>query len=119
MDTDVPGGTGIGKVAMLEIAALMIGDIVQCYSETKYDSPRPVIKGMTLQKGKPKSLFRPGSSVDVLIFEKNKIRFSADILDNLNRTDIQTRFSSHFTKPLVETEVMVRSAVASAIREQE
>jgi len=119
MDTDVPGGTGIGKVAMLEIAALMIGDIVQCYSEIKYDSPRPVIKGMTLQKGQPKSLFRPGSSVDVLIFEKNKIRFSEDILNNLNRTDIQTRFSSHFTKPLVETEVMVRSAVASAIREQE
>ena len=32
VDTDVPGGTGVGLVAMIEVAALMIGDIVQCYS---------------------------------------------------------------------------------------
>ena len=29
IDTDVPGGTGVGLVAMIEIVALMIGDIVQ------------------------------------------------------------------------------------------
>ena len=33
IDTDIPGGTGVGKIAMVEIVALMIGDIVQCYSE--------------------------------------------------------------------------------------
>lgn len=113
IDTDAPGGTGIGKVAMIEIAALMIGDIVQCYSETRYDAPRNVRKGMMLEKGQPKSLYRPGSSVDVLIFEKNRIRFDRDILRNLHRTDIQSRFSSHFTKPLVETEVNVRTSIAS------
>jgi phosphatidylserine decarboxylase len=30
IDTDVEGGTGIGLVAMIEVVALMIGDIVQC-----------------------------------------------------------------------------------------
>ncbi len=115
LDTDTEGGTGIGKVAMIEIAALMIGDIVQCYSHKEYDSPQMVQKGMTIQKGQPKSLYRPGSSVDVLIFEKNRIQFSSDILRNRNRTDIQSRFSTHFTTPLVETEVAVRSEIASGI----
>jgi phosphatidylserine decarboxylase len=30
IDTDVPGGTGVGMVAMIEVVAMMIGDIVQC-----------------------------------------------------------------------------------------
>lgn len=115
LDTDVQDGTGIGKVAMIEIAALMIGDIVQCYSEKEYDCPQMVQKGMMIRKGQPKSLYRPGSSVDVLIFEKNRIQFSSDILHNRNRTDIQSRFSTHFTAPLVETEVAVRSEIASGI----
>lgn len=113
VDTDVPDGSGIGKIAMIEIAALMIGDIVQCYSDTRYDDPQPVIEGMMLKKGAPKSLYRPGSSVDVLIFEPGRIRFSEDILQNLSRTDIQSRFTHHFNRPLVETEVVVRSAIAS------
>ncbi|RJP81424.1 MAG: phosphatidylserine decarboxylase [Desulfobacteraceae bacterium] len=117
MDTDVEGGTGIGRVAMIEIAALMIGDIVQCYSETRYDAPRGVKKGLVMQKGQPKSLYRPGSSVDVLIFEKNRIQFSSDILHNRDRKDIQSRFSRHFSSPLVETEVTVRSAIAAKNRQ--
>ncbi len=40
IDSDVPGGTGVGLVAMVEVVALMIGDVVQAYSETKYDSPK-------------------------------------------------------------------------------
>ena len=31
-DTDIPGGSHVGFVAMIEVVALMIGDIVQCYS---------------------------------------------------------------------------------------
>ncbi|MFH2067524.1 MAG: phosphatidylserine decarboxylase [Pseudomonadota bacterium] len=117
IDTDVEGGTGIGRVAMIEIAALMIGDIVQCYSETRYHAPRMVKKGLVMQKGQPKSLYRPGSSVDVLIFEKNRIQFSSDILHNRDRKDIQSRFSRHFNSPLVETEVTVRSAIAAKNRQ--
>ena len=61
IDTDVEGGTQVGKVAMIEVVALMIGDIVQCYSESQYDDPQPVVPGMFLRRGQPKSLFRPCS----------------------------------------------------------
>jgi phosphatidylserine decarboxylase len=89
----------------------MIGDIVQCYSDVKYDDSREVRKGMFLKKGQPKSLYRPGSSTDLLIFQKGKIAFSPDILANMYRRDIQTRFSKGFGRPLVETEIEVRSEI--------
>ncbi len=110
-DSETEPGTHAGLVAMIEIAALMIGDIVQCCSEEKYDSPRPVCKGMFVKKGQPKSLYRPGSSTDVLIFQKNRVTFSPDIVSNSFRTDAQTRFSEGFGRSLVETEVAVRSEI--------
>lgn len=39
IDTDAPGGTGIGLVAMIEVVALMIGQIDQRYSGHEYDDP--------------------------------------------------------------------------------
>ena len=109
--SDVDGGTRIGLVAMIEVVALMIGDIVQCYSDQKYDCPKPIQPGMMLSKGQPKSLFRPGSSVDVLIFQKDRVAFSTDIVSNLNHQLASSRFSQGFGKPLVETEVKVRSPI--------
>lgn len=82
IDTDVPGGTGIGLVAMVEIAALMIGGIIQCYSERRYDAPRPVEAGLLLQRGCPKSLYQPGSSTDVVIFQHRRTVFAPDLLRN-------------------------------------
>jgi phosphatidylserine decarboxylase len=111
LDTEVRGGTGVGLVAMVEIVALMIGDIVQCYSDDRYDNPSKIKPGMFLKRGRPKSLFRPGSSVDILIFQKDRIRFSNDILQNLHHPTALSRFSAGFGKPLVETEVAVRSKV--------
>lgn len=113
-DTNVEGGTGIGMVAMIEVVALMIGDIVQSYSDdtgSGYDDPKPVYPGMMVRKGVPKSLYRPGSSVDVLIFEKGAIDFSPDILHNLHRKDAVSRFSMNFGRALVETDVRVRSVI--------
>jgi phosphatidylserine decarboxylase len=111
IDTDTEQGTGVGLVAMIEVVALMIGGIAQCYSSKAYDDPKPIRVGMLLEKGRPKSLYRPGSSVDVLLFEKGRIVFSADILANLHRNDASSRFSSGFGRPLVETEVQVRAAI--------
>jgi len=111
IDTDIQGGTGVGLVAMIEVVALMIGDIVQCFSERKYDGPLEVEPGMTVSKGQPKSLFRPGSSVDVLIFQKDRVAFSEDIVSNLHHQLAESRFSRGFGKPLVETEVKVRSII--------
>ena len=112
IDTDVAGGTGIGRVAMIEVVALMIGDLVQCYSETEYHDPKPIARGMMLKRGAPKSLYRPGSSTTVLLFEPDRIRFAADIVSNQIRADVSSRFSFGFGHPLVETDIKLRSAIA-------
>jgi len=114
IDTDVPDGTGVGLVAMIEVVALMIGDIVQAYSEEGYDAPVRIEKGMFLRKGQPKSLYRPGSSTDILIFQEERIDFAPDILDNMRRTGVSSRFTQGFQKPLVETDIRVRSLLGTA-----
>jgi phosphatidylserine decarboxylase len=111
IDTDVPGGTGMGLVAMIEVVAMMIGDIVQCYSAKAYNDPQDLSVGMFVKRGRPKSLYRPGSSVDVLIFQKDRVNFSTDILANMRRRDVASRYTLHFRSPLVETDVKVRSEV--------
>ena len=114
IDTDVPGGTGVGLVAMIEVVALMIGDIVQAYSPEAYNGPGPVEKGMFLQKGQPKSLYRPGSSTDILVFQEGRIDFAGDILHNMNHRGASSRFTQGFRKPLVETDIRVRSLLGTA-----
>lgn len=114
IDTDVPGGTAVGLVAMIEVVALMIGDIVQAYSEQGYDAPRQIEKGMFLQKGVPKSLYRPGSSTDILIFQEGRIEFAEDIRNNMCMAGVSSRFTSGFQRPLVETDIRVRSRLGSA-----
>lgn len=119
IDTDVVGGTAIGLVAMVEIVALMIGDIVQRYSEERYNNPQDVRAGQMIKRGCPKSLFRPGSSTDVLIFEPGRIAFAEDLVKNSQRSDVQSRFTSGFKRPLVETDVLVRSSIAEPLRPTE
>lgn len=115
VDTDVEGGTKAGLVAMVEVVALMIGDIAQCYSEKQYESPVSVGTGMFVKKGVPKSLFRPGSSTVVLIFQKDRVHFADDIAANMFYPDAESIFSRGFGKPLIETEVKVRSFIASSL----
>lgn len=115
IDTDVEGGTGVGLVAMVEVVAMMIGDIVQSYSENEYDTPKEVTKGMFLKQGCPKSLYRPGSSTDVLIFEPGRITFAGDLLYNSNRCDVQSRFTTGVGRPFVETDVRVRSTIGRRV----
>jgi phosphatidylserine decarboxylase len=114
INTDVPGGTGVGLVAMIEVVALMIGEIVQCYSGARYDDPQEVKPGMFLVKGAPKSLYRPGSSTDVLIFQEGRVAFAEDLVRNMHVNNVESRFSLGFGRPLVETDVKVRSLVATA-----
>jgi phosphatidylserine decarboxylase len=113
IDTDVPGGSHAGLVAMIEVVALLIGGIVQCYSGEKYDSPCPVTPGVFLKKGLPKSRYRPGSSTDVLLFQRGRIRFEEDLIRNMYTTGVESRFSQGFGRPLVETDVKVRSRIAT------
>ena len=115
IDTDVPGGTRVGLVAMVEVVALMVGDIEQCYSSDEYNYPVPVRPGLFMERGQPKSLFRPGSSTVVLLFQEGRTVFDQDLLDNQMATGVLSRFSEGFGKPLVETEVDVRSSIGSAL----
>ncbi len=110
-DTDVPDGSGVGLVAMVEGVAMMIGDIVQCYSDKRYDCPRPLTPGMFLKKGQPKSLYRPGSSTDVLLFEPERMRFSSDLRQHCRRVDVQSRYSLGLGRPLVEIDLRLRSTI--------
>lgn len=116
LETDLPNGSQIGLVAMVEVVALMIGDVVQCYSRERYDEPRPVRAGMHLERGAPKSLFRPGSSTVVLMFEPGRVRFCEDLVENLRRGDVRSLYSAAGSRPLVETDVRVRSTIAHPIR---
>jgi phosphatidylserine decarboxylase len=115
-ETDVPGGTGVGRVAMIEVAAMMIGDVCQRYSRVRYETPRPLAPGMVVDKGCPKSLFRPGSSTVVLLFEPDRIRFAPDLLANQDRPDVMSRYSVGFGRPIVETEIRARSDLGKAVR---
>jgi phosphatidylserine decarboxylase len=111
VDTDVPDGSGVGLVALIEIVALMIGRIDQCYSAQRYERPFPVTAGMFLRKGQPKSLYRPGSSTTVSVFQSGRVAFCEDLVQNMARTDVESRFSSGFGRSLVETDVKVRSTI--------
>lgn len=117
IDTDVPEGSHLGLVAMIEVVALMIGDLHPCYcaNHAGYAPIEPQKIGMFLRRGQPKSLFRPGSSTVVLLFEPGRVRCSEDILLNQQRTDVTSRFSVGFGAPLAETDVQVRSTIGAAV----
>ena len=114
IDTDVEGGSHVGHVAMIEIVALMIGEIVQCYSDEGYANGAPVRPGQIVRRGAVKSLFRPGSSTVVLLFEPDRMAFDYDLVKNAKRNDVQSRFSYFFGERLVETDVAVRSSIGKA-----
>lgn len=115
IDTDRPGGTGAGLVAMIEVVALMIGGIRQCYSDEAYLRPSLLRPGMFLDRGRPKSLFRPGSSTDILLFQKGRVAFAGDIAGNQQCREARSRFSRWLGRDLVETDVRVRSAVGRSL----
>ena len=60
IDTEVPGGTGVGLVAMIEVAALMIGEVVQLYSEGGIRRPEARRAGHVPGKRLPEESFPAG-----------------------------------------------------------
>lgn len=115
IDTDVSGGSQVGLVLMVEVVAMMIGDIVQCYCAEQYTNPVAVEDGLFLKRGQPKSLFRPGSSTVVLLFEPGRVEFSRDVRAQQQRADVSSRFSSWLERPFVETEVSVRATIGRKV----
>ena len=108
------GERNIGLVAMIEVVALMIGGIVQCVQQEVLPMTRsPSGAVCFVEKGRPKSLFRPGSSTVVLLFERDKVRFADDILANMSAFGVDSLFSKGFGQPMVETDIKVRSLLGS------
>jgi phosphatidylserine decarboxylase len=118
LDTDCAGGTEVGRVAMVEVVALMVGRVEQRYSALRYENPQSIEPGMFLHRGSPKALFRPGSSTVVLLFQRGRIRFAADLVANQRRCGVPNRFSLTLGEPLTETDVAVRSLLALPAEEQ-
>ncbi|MEM8883413.1 MAG: phosphatidylserine decarboxylase [Planctomycetota bacterium] len=117
IDTDVEGGTGVGLVAVIEVVALMIGAIEQRYSATGYDAPRPIETGLHVERGRPKSIFKPGSSTVVLLFERGRIRFDDDLDANVAHPRARSRFTVGIDGArLVETDMNVRASIGRARR---
>lgn len=115
IDTDVPGGSQVGRVAMIEVVAMMIGAVEQCYSEHGYDHPQPISPGQFIKRGCVKSLFHPGSSTDILLFEPDRIAFADDLQQNVHHPTAQSRYTNACGKPTIETDLQVRSLVAHRI----
>ena len=65
---------------MIEVTALMIGEVVQCYSRERYENPQPILSGMLIERGCPKSRDRPCGSAEVLIFQGGRISFDEDLI---------------------------------------
>jgi len=113
VQTDSAGGSHIGLVAIIEVVALMVGRVVQRYSDDRYELPRPILPDLFLKRGQPKSLFLPGSSTVILLFQEGRVEFAADLIANRFRHDVTSRFSLGFNQSIVETDVAVRSLLAS------
>ena len=115
IDSDVHGGSRLGLVAMIEVVALMVGEIVQCYSRREYKHPQAMWPGLFMEAGQPKSLFRPGSSTVVLLMQKDRVAFDRDLVANQKSGGVSSRFADGFGGPLVETEVLVRSSLGRGL----
>lgn len=115
IDSDVPHGSGVGLVAMIEVVALMVGHVTQCYSAVQYAHPQPIVPGMFVQIGQPKSLFRPGSSTVVVLLQPGRVQFAQDLLRN-QACPVLRVYAQGFQAPLMETEVQVRSYIATQSR---
>ncbi|MFV0590515.1 MAG: phosphatidylserine decarboxylase [Draconibacterium sp.] len=64
---------GYGDILIMDVGATMVGSIIQTYQSGKVD------------KGDEKGYFAFGGSTLVLLFEKGKIRFSPDLIENTDQ----------------------------------
>ena len=67
---------------------------------------------------RPRRCSVPGSSTVVLLFQRDRIRFAQDLIDNQHRGGVQSRFSLTLGEPLTETDVAVRSLLATPAEEE-
>ena len=113
-DTDVQDGTGVGIVVQADVAAMMIGQIVSCYSALQYDNPMPLRPGMWVERGSPVSLFRPGSSTSIVLWKGSRAAIASELIANSERADLRSRFSDWLQTAWVETALRVRQPISES-----
>jgi phosphatidylserine decarboxylase len=111
-DTDVADGSNVGIVVQVDVAAMMIGQIESRYTPYRYVDMRPLSVGDFVQRGAPVSLFRPGSSTSIVIWDGHRAAVSRELLANAQRCDLRSRFSDWLGQPWVETRVAVRQSIS-------
>jgi phosphatidylserine decarboxylase len=116
-DTDVENGSGVGRVAQVDVAAMMIGQMQSCFSTDCYENPRQMVVGDFVPRGVPVSLFRPGSSTSIVLWDGSRTAVSRELIANSKRSDLRSRFSDWLGQPWVETQVAVRQAISEELKE--
>jgi phosphatidylserine decarboxylase len=114
-DTDVPGGTNVGFVVQVDVAAMMIGQIESRFSAMRYEAARALKRGDFVPRGAPVSLFRPGSSTSIVLWDGRRAAIGDDLVSNSRRSDLRSRFSDWLGRPWVETQVAVRQSISQIV----
>ena len=91
---------------MIEVVALAVGQIEQGYSEARYDEPKEIAPGIVVLKAVA-SPFVSGVALLFSFLRRGIVRFPADLIDNMRRSDVTNRFGLLGTT-LVEIDVKVR-----------
>ncbi|MCL4234420.1 MAG: phosphatidylserine decarboxylase, partial [Deltaproteobacteria bacterium] len=116
LDTDIEGGTGVGLVAVIPVAAQVIGKIVWAASERGYDDPKAVASGLFVHRGRPMGYFAPGSSTVVALFQPGRILVDSDLTTLLAREDVPTLYTGDvFGRRAAEVAVRVNESFATRI----
>lgn len=114
-DSDVEGGSGVGTVVQVDVAAMMIGQMESRFSAHRYENSRAIVVGEFVPRGAPVSLFRPGSSTSIVLWDGTRSSVSRELIANSKRSDLRSRFSDWLGQPWVETQVAVRQAISEDV----
>ena len=112
IDTDVWGGSQVGLVVMVEIVALMIGDIVQAYSEDAMTTRYRSIPVSSCTRAARRACTGPAVQPTSCCSPRGGSNFFPILSKNSRRLGVQSRFTDACGRPLVETDIRVRSALA-------
>ena len=117
LDTDCADGSAVGRVAMIEVVALMVGQIEQRYSEHRYENPRASRRECSCGQARPRRCFAPAAarsfcSSSPIAFASPTTWWRTSIADG-----VQNRFSLSWAS-LTETDVAVRSLLATPVEEE-
>lgn len=116
IDTDIEGGTGLGLVAVIPVAAQVIGKIVWASSERGYDEPKAVAPGLFVRRGRPMGYFAPGSSTVVALFQPGRVLVDSDLTALMARDDIPTLYTEDvFGRRIAEVAVRVNESFATGV----